>query len=239
MALEKALESYIGIFVKRPTILLVLAGLFILPSCLHADTAPDKFTTFFVGRLKYANNDGNDCGSVAEELGHLLSRASTITVQDEKKIRLADDDSLFETPFLFMDGHDDFVLSDTELGNLRRYFAHGGFMLASGCCSTPGFPIAWRREMNRVFPGEVVQKIPYDHLIYHSFYNIDHVENLENHQDVLLDGLYHDGQLVAVMCQDGLVCSFAMGNECNKGHGIDPEEARKLALNIAVYSLTH
>jgi hypothetical protein len=225
--------------VKWPTFILVLAAFLFLPPLILADTAPDKFTTFFVGRLKFANNDGNDCGSVAEELGHLLSRASTITVQDEKKIRLAGDDSLFETPFLFMDGHDDFVLSDTELGNLRRYFGHGGFMLASGCCSSPGFPIAWRREMNRLFPGETIQKIPYAHLIYHSFYNIEHVENLATHQDVLLDGLYHNGELVAVMCQDGLVCSFAMGNECNKGQGIDPDEARKLALNIAVYSLTH
>jgi hypothetical protein len=93
--------------------------------------------------------------------------------------------------------------------------------------------------MNRVFPGETIQKIPYDHLIYHSFYNIDHVQNLATHQDVLLDGLFHNGELVAVMCQDGLVCSFAMGNECNAGNGIDPDEARKLALNIAVYSLTH
>jgi hypothetical protein len=218
---------------------LALAAFLAFPTWTMADTAPDKFTTFFVGRLKYANNDGDTCGNVARELGHLLSRASTITVQDEKKIRLADDDSLFETPFLFMDGHDDFVLSDTELGNLRRYFSHGGFMLASGCCSTTGFPIAWRREMNRVFPGESVQKIPYTHLIYHSFYNIDHVRNLATNQDVLLDGLFHNGELVAVMCQDGLVCSFAMGNECNKGQGVDPEDARKVALNVAVYSLTH
>jgi hypothetical protein len=224
---------------KLAAFLLALAALMAWPLPLSADTAPDKFTTFFVGRLKFANNAGTDCGSVAEELGHLLSRASTITVQNEKKISLANDDSLFETPFLFMDGHDDFILSDTEISNLRRYFAHGGFMLASGCCSSPGFPIAWRREMNRVFPGETVQKIPYDHLIYHSFYNIEHLHNLDTHQDILLDGLFHDGQLVAVMCQDGLVCSFAMGNECNSGHGLDPNDGRKVALNIAVYSLTH
>ena len=159
-------------------------------------------------------------------------------MQEEKKIRLADD-SLFETPFLFMDGHDDFVLSDTELANLRRYFAHGGFMLASGCCSSPGFPIAWRREMNRVFPGETVKKISYDQLIYHSFYNIDNITTVDTHQTIQLDGLFSNGELVAVMCQDGLCCSFAMGNECNSGHGIAPEDGRKLALNVAVYSLTH
>jgi len=214
-----------------------LAGLGAMPA--RPDTAPDKFTTFFVGRLKFANNPGTDCGSVAEELANLLSRTSTITAQKEKKIQLGGDDSLFETPFLFMDGHDDFVLSEAELANLRTYFAHGGFLLGSGCCSSPGFPIAWRRELSRVFPGETVQKIPYSHLIYHTFYDLDHVANLDTHQDILLDGLFHNGELVAVLCQDGLVCSFAMGNECNKGHGIAADDGRRLALNIAVYSLTH
>ena len=42
------------------------------------DASLDKNTTFFVGRLKYSQNDGNDCGGVAEELGHLLGKASTI-----------------------------------------------------------------------------------------------------------------------------------------------------------------
>jgi len=218
--------------------IILVAGFFASPQPLPAADSTDKNTTFFVGRLKYSQNDGNDCEGVAEELGRLLSRASTIQVQEEKKIRLADD-SLFETPFLFMNGHNDFVLSDAELANLRRYFTHGGFLLASGCCNTPGFPIAWRREMNRVFPGETVQKISYDHLIYHAFYNIDNITTVDTHQVIQLDGLFSNGELVAVMCQDGLCCSFAMGNECNLGHGIAPEDGRKLALNVAVYSLTH
>jgi hypothetical protein len=138
-----------------------------------------------------------------------------------------------------MNGHDDFVLSDVELANLRRYFAHGGFLFASGCCSAQGFPLAWRREMNRVFPGNPVRKIPYDNLIYHTFYNVDKVTALDKNEDIYLDGLYLDGDLVAVMCEDGLVCSFAMGNECNAGHGVPPETGRKLALNISVFALTH
>ena len=205
---------------------------------LFAGDSEDKNTTFFVGRLKFSQNDGNDCSGVAEELGRLLSKASTIPVQEEKKIRLADD-SLFETPFLFMNGHDDFVLSDTEVANFRRFFTHGGFLLASGCCNSPGFPIAWRREMNRVFPGETVKKIPYDHLIYRSFYNIDKLTALDKNEEIHLDGLFNNGELVAVMCEDGLCCSYVMGNECNSSHGLEAESGRKVALNIAVYSLTH
>jgi len=221
----------------RHLLLLGALGFLLLP--LQAqDAAVDKNTTFFVGRLKYSQNDGNDCGGVAEELGHLLGKASTIEVQEEKKIRLADD-SLYETPFLFMNGHDDFVLSDTELANLRKYFIHGGFLLGSGCCNAPGFPIAWRREFSRIFPGDPVRKIPYDHLVYRTFYKMDHLRALDKNQDIYLDGLFYGDDLVAVMCEDGLCCSFAMGNECNAGHGLAPDDGRMIALNIAVYALTH
>lgn len=226
-------------FMRGPRLLICvcLLGALAAPA-FAADPVSDKYTTFFVGRLKYSQNDGDDCGTVAEELGHLLGKASTIEVQAEKKIRLADD-SLYETPFLFMNGHDDFVLSDTELANLRKYFVHGGFLLGSGCCNAPGFPLAWRREFSRIFPGNPVRKIPYDHLIYRTFYKMDHLHALDKNQDIYLDGLFYGDDLVAVMCEDGLCCSFAMGNECNAGHGLAPEDGRMIALNIAVYALTH
>ena len=233
------MEPPIVSLMHRTRLLLVLGmlSLVALPFPAGAQTT-DKFTTFFVGRLKYSQNDGDDCGTVAQELGHLLGRASTIEVQDEKKIRLADD-SLFETPFLFMNGHNDFVLSEAELANLRKYFIHGGFLLGSGCCDAPGFPIAWRREMSRVFPGNPVRKIPYDHIIYRTFYKMDRLRALDKNEDIQLDGLFNGDELVAVMCEDGLCCSFAMGNECNAGHGLAPEDGRQIALNIAVYALTH
>lgn len=194
--------------------------------------------TFFVGRLKFATNDGGDCGDVGRSLAQLVARTSTIQVQNERSIRLADPD-LFDTPFLFMNGHNDFVFGDAELENLRRYFVHGGFLLGSGCCTNPEFPIAWRRELGRVFADDFVRSIGYEHPIYRSFYKLERIHSMNGERDVELDGLVHDSRLVAVMCEDGLCCSFAMDNECNRGKGIVPDVARKLALNIAVYSLTH
>ena len=91
-----------------------------------------------MGRVKYSSNDGNDCGGVGQELMQLVSRASTIKVQEERKVRLTDPE-LFETPFLFMNGHNDFVLTEAELANLRKYLSHGGFLFASGCCSSSWF----------------------------------------------------------------------------------------------------
>jgi hypothetical protein len=223
----------------RRRLLLGLAGLPLaaaLPRAAWAGTSAHP--TFFVGRLEFATNDGGDCGDVGRSLAQLVAKTSTIEVQNERPVKL-DDPALFDTPFVFMNGHDDFVLGEPELENLRRYFVRGGFVLGSGCCTNPEFPIAWRREFSRVFPAEVVQPVGYEHPIYRSFYKIERIHSLNGERDILIDGLAHESRLVAVLCEDGLCCSFAMDNECNRGKGLVPDDGRKLALNIAVYSLTH
>lgn len=198
----------------------------------------DPQATFFMGRIKYSHNDGNDCGGVGQDLMKLVSRASTLKIQQEKRIRLTDPE-LFETPFVFMNGHNDFVLTDAEVEALRKYLGHGGFYFASGCCTNPRFPQAWRREFSRLFPGEAVKPLPYDHLIYRCFHTVTHIKSLHEKKDIYLEGLIHEGRLVAVLCEEGLCCAFSMANRCNEGKGVSPEDGQRLALNIAVYALTH
>jgi len=222
---------------KRCLRSLALAVTLAFPLGQNLAAAASDVSTFFVGRLSFGSNKGNDCGDVGDDLVKLVARASTIKVKEKRLLKVTDD-ALFETPFVFMNGHNDFVLSDAEIERLRRYFANGGFVLASGCCTNPGFPIAWRREFSRIFPGESVHKIPYDHLIYRSFYKMDRLTSVEK-GDIQLDGLFHDGELVAVMCEDGLCCALAMNGNCNAGHGVPPDEGKKIALNICVYALTH
>jgi len=185
---------------------LALAGLL---TTLHATPQglDEKQATFFMGRVKYSTNDGNDCGGVGQDLMKLVSRASTLKIQEERKVRLGDPE-LYETPFIFMNGHNDFILSAAEIENLKKYLGHGGFIFASGCCTNPNFPSAWRREFSRIFANEAVKPIPYDHLIYRAFYKINRVRCLNEARDIQLEGLFYEGNLVAVMCEDGLCCAF-------------------------------
>jgi len=221
---------------KPPTLLLSFFLLTALPTTPQG--LDDKQATFFMGRVKYSTNDGNDCGSVGQDLMRLVSRASTLKIQEERKVRLGDPD-LYETPFIFMNGHNDFILTAAEIENLKKYLSHGGFIFASGCCTNPNFPTAWRREFGRIFPNESVKAISYDHLIYRSFYRINRVRCLNENRDIQLEGLFYEGNLVAVMCEDGLCCAFSAANKCNEGKGVSPDDGQKLALNIAVYALTH
>lgn len=201
-------------------------------------TAEGPHATFFMGRLKYSKNDGNDCSNVGKSLTQLVSGASTARVGDERRLAVSDP-LLFETPFLFMNGHNDFVLSDAEIKNLSTYFEHGGFLFASGCCTNPEFPKAWRRELSRVLPREKVRRLGYDHPIYRASYRIERVRCLHENRNIYLEGLFHQGNLVAVMCEEGLCCSFSMQNQCNAGKGVGPDDGKKLAINIAVYAMTH
>lgn len=218
-----------------PAALLLLA---LVPPRAGSAQSEDHRSTFFVGRLEFGSNEGGDCGDVGHDLIRLVARASTIHVQEERKLKI-DDPRLFETPFVFMNGHNDFTLSDTEIENLRTYLTRGGFAFASGCCTNPAFPAAWRREFSRIIPGEGVKRIPFDHLIYRSFYKMERLRSENGNRDVPLEGLFYKGDLVAVIGEDGLCCSFAMDNECNRGRGVLPDDAKKIALNIAVYALTH
>ena len=218
-----------------------LAVVFVLGLCTAAfaqqpTTADDS--TFFMGRLKHSDKDGNDCGGASTHLMQLVSRASSLKMQQEKRIRYTDPE-LFETPFIFMNGHNDFVLMPAEIEILRTYLSHGGFLFASGCCTNPEFPKAWRREFSRIFSKESVRPLPYDHLIYRAFYRIERVRSLNTNRDIHLEGLFYEGNLVAVLGEDGLCCAFSMGNKCNEGKGVSAEDGKKLALNIAVYALTH
>ncbi|MEO6052668.1 MAG: DUF4159 domain-containing protein, partial [Chthoniobacterales bacterium] len=91
--------------------------------------------------------------------------------QNVKAIRL-DSDDLFKLkpPFIFITGTRNFVLSDKEVENLRKYVQLGGAIW--GDSSVPGlrsrFDIAFRREMRRVIPDKDkdFEILPKEHPIY-------------------------------------------------------------------------
>ena len=218
-------------------LLWLIMAAFFLVSPLRGQSPDERSSYFFMGRVQYSKNDGRDCSGVGRNMARLMSEISTIQIRDEKTIKLTGTD-LFETPFLFMNGHNDFEFSETEIENLRIYLEHGGFLFASGCCTNPAFPQAWRREMRRLFK-QPVKKLDYDHPIYRSFYRVVNVRSIHRNTDVYLEGVFLGDRLVAVLCQDGLCCAFSANNRCNVGRGISPEDGKKLALNIAVYAITH
>ncbi len=84
-------------------------------------------------------------------------------------------------PFIFFTGHRDFVLSDREVENLRKYILLGGAIW--GDSSLPGrrsrFDIAFRREMRRIIPDadKTWQALPPNHPLYTRAPYFEHVRS--------------------------------------------------------------
>jgi len=167
--------------------------------------------------------------------------------EQESRLTLTDA-VLFETPFVFMNGHNDFCAVRQGAGKPADLSLAWRLCARVGLLHEPGvFLRPWRREFSRVFSGakkKKVKPIPYDHLIYRfvftksrSFARSAAGEG-GSHRGVCF---YHD-QLVATLVEEGLCWRVSRWeSNCNKGAGTQSLRMgkKKVALNIAVYALTH
>jgi hypothetical protein len=75
------------------------------------------------------------------------------------ELRLSDP-TISEAPLLYLTGHEDFRLKPEEVTALRQYLEKGGMLFAEACCGRRAFDAAFRRELARVLPGQVLQNLP-------------------------------------------------------------------------------
>ncbi len=195
---------------------------------------------FTIGRVQY--DGGGDWYSDPSSLPNLLeavnARTAVRAAPREENIRITDP-KLFQYPYLYLTGHGNIKFSDEEVRILRRYFAAGGFLHADDCY---GMDTSFRREITRVFPDSPMIELPYDHAIYHSFYDFpDGLPKIHEHDGKPAQGF-------GIFLEERLVVFYTY--ECDLGDGWedpavhnDPPEKREAALrmgiNIIVYALTH
>lgn len=68
-----------------------------------------------------------------------------------KEIRFSDS-KLFDTPIIYITGHENFRLKKDEASKLREYVLNGGFLFAESCCGRKGFDLSFREQMRVIFP---------------------------------------------------------------------------------------
>ncbi len=84
-------------------------------------------------------------------------------------------DQLFvlRPPFVYLTGHKDFTLLDSEVKNLRDYLTLGGAVWADSSLAgrRSRFDVAFRREMKRVMPDREFEVVPgTDHELFDTFF---------------------------------------------------------------------
>ena len=104
----------------------------------------------------------------------LTTRTSVEVLPSVKELALGDP-ALFESPMLYLSSDGPLPpLADAEVSNLRRYLTYGGFLLVESNQSGGGFDESFRRELSRVLPRSPLVRVPQAHVIYKSFYLLDH-----------------------------------------------------------------
>ena len=178
-----------------------------------------------------------DATTIKNWLRLLQTRTGIETAKDRVILKLTDH-TLYQYPMLYLVGHGNIRLTESEVEALRDYLTRGGFLFAN---DDYGLDESFRREMRRVFPEQELQPIPNTHLIYRCFYELKglpkiHVHDAEPAQGF---GLFHDGRMVVYYAYNA---DIGDGLEDADVHPDDTprvrELAAKMAVNIAVYALT-
>lgn len=191
-----------------------------------------------VCRLKYGGGGDwySDPSSLPNMLAEFERRTGVPAAARDRTIEPLDPE-LFECPFLYMTGHGTVSLSGEELGRIRDHLLAGGFLWAD---DNYGMDPSFRRTVAQLFPGRELEPVPFDHPIYHCFYDLDGPPKIHEHDGKPPEGL-------GVFDGERLVLFYTYESDIGDGledpdvHG-DPAEVRELAARMAVnvlyYALT-
>ncbi|HHT9106772.1 MAG TPA: DUF4159 domain-containing protein, partial [Candidatus Wujingus californicus] len=148
----------------------VICGLVCLSGNVFAMGETSKFT---FAHLQYDGGNWNPRPNAGKRLMWELIKRTSVEAKIETVSVRADDTNLFEYPFLYMSGDQEFpLLSENEISNLKLYLEFGGTLLIDDSIGKTdfGFDKSVRREVKRLFPDKSLDKIPIDHTVFKSFY---------------------------------------------------------------------
>lgn len=158
---------------------------------------------------------------------------------NERVIRVDDYEKIYTNPILFMTSDGNFRFSKKEAETLGEFFKRGGFLYADDCWADnpphDRFYRVFTEEIKKTLPGHEMKVMPYDHPIYHCFFDFKRGAPWTKgvrHRDM---GLFYEGRLVAFLTAGDVHCGW--GNRF-VAPGMQ-EECLKFGVNLMVYALTH
>lgn len=216
-------------------IILFISGI----SYSQTDGVSKNSSPFKIARLKYSGGGDWYNDPTAEiNMMEYLKKNTTIDVDEPVfySVDIASDD-IFNYPFILITGHGNIEFSESEALRLRKYCESGGFLYAD---DDYGMNESFIREMKKVFPGEELRELPFDHKIYNSQYSFPNgLPKIHEHDGKPPQGfgIYKNNRLCVFYTYE---TNISDGWADTKEHQ-DPvekkEEAFKMGTNIIVYSL--
>ena len=219
-------------------------GRFLSSTKVYFEATEPSRDDFVFAQLKHEGDWDPDPSAVHNLLKHARDN-STLEVKFKRQNVLLSDPKTAEYPLLYITGHREFHWDKEEVGRLQRYLKAGGMLLADACCGRTSFDMAFRREIAKVLPEMKLQRLPPDHPLYHSHYDIARVDYTPRVREDFgpfdtpeLEGLSIDGRLAVVYSK------FDLGNGWEQfphaySYGLKDEPALQIGTNVIVYAITH
>ena len=194
-----------------------------------------------IARVQYSG--GGDWYSDEQSLPELFAFARQRTALDipsrEATVELTSD-KLFTYPYLYLTGHGNITLSNSEAERLRRYLLGGGFLHVD---DNYGLDEHIRRELQKVFPDRSLQEVPFSHPIYNLRFDFPNgLPKIHEHDGDPPKGygLFDDnGRLMVFYSVES---DLGDGWEPAPVHNNPPEKRRaalEMGTNLLVYAMTH
>lgn len=221
------------ILMKQFIALLVICAPFVFVPILEAQSGEE----FKIARVQYRG--GGDWYSSPTALTNVIRYSKEqipINIsEDYDDVQLGSRD-IFNYPFLFMTGHGNISVNDTEMENLRRYLENGGFLYVD---DDYGFDQYVRPVLKNIFPDEDFIELPADHPIYNNMNQFPDGRPPKVHEH---DGeapqafaVYHEGRMVLLYTyESNPTDGWAHDEHSNPQEIIDA--ALRFGVNLFVYA---
>ena len=198
---------------------------------------PPADSEIVVGRLVY--DEGKTAVCFADQFLATYARETGQNVRRKYAEVKLESKELAEYPFVVLSGQEGFDLSDTEKKNLKRYIDHGGFVLASAGCSNAAWARSFEAVIEELYGKEALTPLDTDHALFHTVYDIDHIDVRRTGGPHPVYGLVIDGRVRVVYSPLGLNDTGNAGGDCCCCGGSEIKNARLINVNVLAYALTH
>jgi hypothetical protein len=201
---------------------------------------------FVFAQVQYRGGDWDPHPSASVELLKEVDRRTSIAVSFKRHTLTVTDPDLFAYPFLYLTGALDFTpFTEEEIALLRRFLSFGGCMLVNDASGYRGsaFERRIREEVPRLFPDQALERLPFDHAVFRSYYLVRMVSG-RRLVSPSLEGVTIDDWTPLIYCQNDLGGAWErdhLGNwrhECLPGGESQRFQSLMLGVNVVMYAMT-
>ncbi len=193
------------------------------------------------GQLRHGGTEVPRAHALRRLAFELMDRTSLDVAPVARPVDL-EGPELFELPFLYLAGSGAFPeLSARASAALRRYLVYGGFLLLDSAEGSAAFDASVRRELQRALPESPLQRVPQEHVLYKSFYLIDH----QGGRQIVapyLEAAAFGGRLAAVYSKNDLGGAWSRDDRGDWEYPVEPggeeqrEQSFRLGVNLVLYA---